>query len=113
VNRGEIWWTDFGSPRGSVPAYDRPNLIVLSNAFNRSDIQTVLIAPRTSNLRLGQARGNVVLSARSTRLPKDSVANVSLLTSIDKRFLRENCGKLDGHLFEKVEGGIRLVLGSA
>ena len=110
VNRGEIWWADFGPPRGSAPAYDRPCLVVQSNAFNRSNVQTVLIVPLTSNLRLGQAQGNVVLTARATGLPKDSVVNVSQLTSIDKSFLREPCGKIDGHSMQKVEDGIRKVL---
>ncbi|HEV8554344.1 MAG TPA: type II toxin-antitoxin system PemK/MazF family toxin [Casimicrobiaceae bacterium] len=58
----------------------------------------------TSNLRWADAPGNVALPARLTRLPKDSVANVSQVVSLDKSLLTERVGKLPRAL------GKRLVL---
>ena len=110
MNRGEIWWADMPGPRASEPGFSRPVLIVQSDAFNRSRIQTVLAVVLTSNLLLADAPGNVKLSTRKTGLPKESVANVSQVVTLDKAFLRDRCGKLDGETMERIEEGLRLVL---
>jgi mRNA interferase MazF len=110
MKRGEIWWASMGSPTGSGPGYRRPALIVQSNDFNDSRIQTVVVVVITSNLKLGAAPGNVLCKARQTGLPKDSVANVSQMFTIDKRFLTERIATLPAALFEEVVEGLRLVL---
>ena len=111
VKRGEIWWADLGPLKGSGPAYNRPVIIVQDDSFNSSRIHTVLLVPLTTTLRLATAPGNVLLPARATGLPMDSVANVSQLTSIDQNLLREKKGRLGGDLMKRVEEGLRLVLG--
>ena len=50
MKRGEIWWASMSEPRGSEPGYRRPVVIVSANAFNESNIQTVIVAIITSNL---------------------------------------------------------------
>ena len=57
MKRGEIWWASMGEPRGSEPGYNRPVIIVSSNEFNQSLIQTVIVVVVTSNLRLVDAPG--------------------------------------------------------
>jgi mRNA interferase MazF len=64
----------------------------------------------TSNLRLADAPGNVSLSASSTGLPKDSVANVSQVITVDKAFLVEQCGRIPSHLMKAIDDGMRLSL---
>lgn len=110
MNRGEIWWADLPDPVASEPGYKRPIVIVQSDTFNRSRIQTVIGVALTSNLRLAEAPGNVRLPARKTRLPKDSVANVSQIITIDRDFLSERCGKLDRETMLRIDDGVRLVL---
>ncbi len=110
MNRGEIWWADLPGPKASEPGYSRPILIIQSDAFNRSRIQTVVAVALTSNLRLADAPGNVKLSARKTGLPKDSVANVSQIITLDKTFLRDKSGKLDELTVSRVEDGLKLLL---
>ena len=51
-------------------------LIVQGDWLNLSQIATVVCVPLTTNLRWAEAPGNVLLSARVTGLPKDSVANL-------------------------------------
>ena len=110
IRRGQIWWADLEDPAASEPGYRRPVLIVQSDDFNRSRIQTVIAAVLTSNLRLSEAPGNVHLSARETGLPKDSVANVSQIVTLDKDFLTRKAGRLNESAMQAVEDGIRLVL---
>ena len=64
----------------------------------------------TSNLRLAAAPGNVVLPADATGLPKDSVANVSQVVTVDKDLLTEPVGRVSRTLAAQVEAGLRLVL---
>jgi mRNA interferase MazF len=67
--------------------------------------------PQTSNLKWERARGNVLLSAAATSLPKDSVANVSLIVALDKRQLVERVGKIPRRQLELVLSGIDVILG--
>ena len=106
-----MWWADLGEPTGSEPGFRRPVLIVQSDAFNRSRIRTVLAVVLTSNLRLVDAPGNVLVPAKAAGILKDSVANVSQVVTIDRDFLGELAGHIKGRLLSDVDSGLRLVLG--
>ena len=105
-----MWWADLGDPSGSEPGFRRPVLVVQSDAFNRSRLRTVVAVVLTSNLRLLEASGNVLIPAKTSGLSKDSVANVSQIITVDKDFLTEPAGRLRGQLLKDVENGLRLVL---
>ena len=111
ISQGEIWWADLPEPRGSGPGLRRPVVIVQSDAINRSRIATVVCVPLTSNLKWALAPGNVLLSARLTGLPKDSVANVSQIITLGKNLLGARVGKLSRAKIELVLSGIGVVLG--
>lgn len=111
LSRGEIWWADFGVPFGSEPGYRRPVVIVQSDPFNHSAIQTTIVVPLSTNAALAEAPGNVLCRSRATGLRRLSVANVSQLAVIDRRRLAEKVGSLPGDLLERIEAGIRLALG--
>ena len=64
----------------------------------------------TSNTRLAEAPGNVLLKRRETRLKKDSVANVSQVITLDKSLLTERAASLRPATMEKVSTGLRLAL---
>jgi mRNA interferase MazF len=87
-------------------------LVVQCDELNRSRIATVVCVPLTSNLKWEAAPGNLKISARITGLPKDSVANVSQILTIDKSFLTERTGKLSAAKLQLVLSGIGIVLGS-
>lgn len=110
ISQGEIWWADLPEPTGSGAGFRRPVVVVQSDALNRSAIATIICVPLTSNLKWELAPGNLRLSARSTGLPKDSVANVSLITAIDRIFLTQRVGKLPASKLERILSGINLVL---
>jgi mRNA interferase MazF len=111
VCQGEIWWADLADPVGSGPGFRRPVLIVQGDAVNRSRIATVMCVPVTSNLKWALAPGNVHLSAHQTGLPKDSVANVSQVVTLDRDLLRRRAGKLARSKLELLLSGIDTVLG--
>jgi Growth inhibitor len=111
ISQGEVWWADLPEPSGSEAGYRRPVVVVQGDAFNRSAIGTVVSVPLTSTLRWAEAPGNVRLSARSTGLPRDSVANVSQVVSLDRTLLTERVGKLSRPKIDLLLSGLDIVLG--
>ena len=111
ISQGEVWWADLGEPVGSAPGFLRPVLVVQRDSLNQSKIATVICVPLTSNLKWGEAPGNVALRAKETGLPKESVANVSQIVSVDKQILTERAGKVRKLKLDLVFAGIDLVLG--
>jgi mRNA interferase MazF len=108
--RGEIWWADLPTPIGSEPGYRRPVLIIQDDTLTQTLINTVVVVVLTSNLRAVDGMGNVLLPARMTGLPKDSVVNVSQVATLDKRFLTECVGIVPDRFQEEVDNGLRSVL---
>ena len=111
VIRGEIWWADLPDPVASDPGGTRPVLVVQADSFNRSQIATIVAVVITTNERLAEVPGNVLLTARETGLKHRSVANVSQIITADRTFLRERIGGVRPETMHKVESGLRLVLG--
>jgi mRNA interferase MazF len=106
IERGGICWLTADRPAGS-----RPVLVLQSEAFNRSRIPTVLVAPLAQDLRLGDAPGNVIVKRRTSGLPRDAVVVVSQLAAVERARLRATGTRLTGPVLALVEEGVRLVLG--
>jgi mRNA interferase MazF len=111
ISQGDVWWADIPPPGGSGPGFRRPVVVVQGDSFNRSRIATAVCVPLTSNMKWAAAPGNVLLVARSTGLPKDSVANVSQVIALDKAVLAERAGKLPKQKLALVLAGIDVILG--
>lgn len=105
MKRGEVWWASLPGPVGR-----RPVLIIQSNVFNASRIQSVVVALITSNLGLEGAPGNVRLPQGEGGVPKASVVNVSQLFAVEKGCLTERLGSLPASFQQRVDEGLRLVL---
>lgn len=110
MTRGEIWWADLPDPRGSELGFRRPVLVIQANSFNRSRIQTVIVTVISSNLRLADAPGNVLVPAHASGLARDSVVNVSQLITLDRSFLTEAVCRISERVMSEVVAGLRLVL---
>ena len=85
--------------------------MVQGEPINRSRIATVVCVPLTSNLKWADAPGNVLLEARATGLPQDSVANVSQIVTLDRSLLTELVNKLSPAKTSLVIAGINVILG--
>jgi mRNA interferase MazF len=110
VQRREVWWADLDEPRGSEPGFRRPVLIVQADAFNRSRLRTVLCVILTSNTRLVDAPGNVLVRQGDSGLPRDSVANVTQVVTLDQDFLSKKVRRIPPRTMAKIDAGLRLVL---
>jgi mRNA interferase MazF len=93
------------------PGFRRPVVVVQGDPMNRSRIATVVCVPLTSNLKWADAPGNVRLDTRTTGLPKDSVANVSQIVTLDRGLLTELVNKLASAQTSLIIAGINVILG--
>ena len=74
-------------------------------------MRSAVCVPLTSNLKWAGAPGNVSLPARLTGLPRDSVANVSQIVSVDKELLTVRVGRLPQAKLDLLVSGINVILG--
>jgi len=113
IRQGDVYWLDFGPPRGSAPAERHPCVVVQSDIFNRSRIATTVVCLVTSNLGLAEAPGNVSLRKGAGGLLKPSVVNVSQLLTVDKMDLKEQLGQLPPETVRSILLGLQLLFGAA
>ncbi len=110
VGQGEIYWVELGAPRGSEPGYRHPHIVIQNDLFNLSRIKTVVVCALSSNLKLAGAPGNVLLSEGEASLPKDCVANISQVSTVNKEDLVEKIGMLSSERLDEVLQGVFLLL---
>jgi mRNA interferase MazF len=110
MRHGEVYWLRFLG-LGSEPDRRRPALVVQHDRFNRSAINTVVVAAITSNVRLAVMPGNVRLRKGEANLPRASVVNVTQLRTVDRERLEEPIGVLSATRMHEVRAGLALVLG--
>lgn len=111
IHRGDICWADLGAPQGSKPAKRRPVLVIQADTYNASRLNTTLAAVITSNTGLAAMPGNVFIPATASRLPRDSVVNVTAMVTLGKTDLDPAVSQLPASLMREVDRGLRRVLG--
>ncbi len=67
-----------------------------------------MVSILTTNLALAKAPGNVLITAKESGLPKDSVVNVSQVMTINRSRLTTCVGELDAAVMFAIDNGIRL-----
>ncbi|HRD99851.1 MAG TPA: type II toxin-antitoxin system PemK/MazF family toxin [Ilumatobacteraceae bacterium] len=111
VRRGDVYWSDLGALEGSAPTKRGPVLIVQSDEYNRSRLATTIVVALSSNTALAAMPGNVFLPAVVTGLPKDSVANVTALATVDRRTLDPHpVGSVPDHVMAELDHSLRRAL---
>jgi mRNA interferase MazF len=85
--------------------------VVQSDPYNASRLATTLVVVVTSDTQLAGMPGNVFLPAAMTGLPRDSVANVTAVVTVDKADLAEPAGEVPQSMMREVDQGLRRVLG--
>ena len=110
IKQGDIFWIDLDAPEVSEPGYRHPFVVIQNNIFNKSRIHTVVVCTITSNLKLANAPGNVILKKGEGGLPKDSVVNISQIITVDKGSLVEKAGTLPTAKINQIIDGVKLLI---
>ncbi|MFH1513925.1 MAG: type II toxin-antitoxin system PemK/MazF family toxin [bacterium] len=102
MKRCEVWWADLPKPAGK-----RPVLLLSRNEayFVR---ELVTIAPLTTRVRDIPVE---VLLDKSDGVPKKCVANLDMITTIEKRFLIKKICLLSERKIKEINRAIGFALG--
>lgn len=110
IKQGDIYWIHLEAPRGSEPGFSHPHVVIQNDVFNASRINTVVVCALTSNLKRGQAPGNVTLEKGEANLKKKSAVNISQIVTVNKADLTEKIGSLSPEKNAKVLEGVKLLI---
>jgi len=104
VQQGDVYWIaleDLGIPH--------PYVVLQDNVFNASRLKTVIVCALTSNIQRVSIPGNVLLEVGEANLPKQSVVEISKITSVDKTHLDAYIGSLSAARVNQILAGMRFV----
>jgi mRNA interferase MazF len=110
IRQGDIFWQTLREPRGSEPRYRRPCVVVQSDVFNVTAINTVVCCALTANLFRAQAPGNLLLRKGEGNLPKAGVVNVSQIAALNRSDLTDKIGTLSRERTAEIYEGLKLLL---
>lgn len=110
IQQGDIFFVHLDDPCESESGYPHYVVVVQSNDFNKSDINTVVVCCLTTTLSRAAAPGNVLLAPGEGGMPESSVVNVSQMLTVNKRDLEDRRAALDYVRMREVVAGIRLLL---
>jgi mRNA interferase MazF len=110
IQQGDVVWVRFPPSRGSAPAGRRPAIVLQHDRFNRTRLNTVIVAAITSNLRYGGLPGNVRLPKGEGGLPRPSVVNVTQIATVDRADIDSVAGRISRRRLTEVWDGVRLVI---
>jgi len=102
IHQGDIYWIKVGV----IP---HPHVVVQDDLFNHSRIETVVVCALTSNLQRVSRPGNVLLDVGEGDLPKQSVVEVSKVSSVQKSALGDYIGALSQKRVEQILSGMRFL----
>ena len=103
VTRGAVYWIDLDQRR--------PCVVVSSRDVLSANVWQTHVVPVTSNTDRAGIAGNVLLAAKVTGLPRDSVAVPLGLELVNRSWLTERVGQVPDPLLKAIDEGIRSVLG--
>lgn len=109
VRRGDIYWVDFGVPRGSEQGGRRPALIV-QNDIGNANSATTIIAAITSQHGVSYPF-HVEISAQESGLPQDGTVLLEQLRTINKDRLTRRVGSLSSAKMKEVDKALQISLG--
>jgi mRNA interferase MazF len=109
VKRGEIYWVDWSSGRGSEQGGIRPSLVIQNDLGNKLSPTTIVAACTTADVR--PYPFIVPIARQESGLPQDCLVNLSAILTIDKSRLRGKAGQLGEDKMAEVDSAIKISLG--
>jgi mRNA interferase MazF len=109
IHQGDVYWVPLEEPDGSGPGYTHPHVIIQNDVFNRSRIRTVVVCALTSNRKRANAPGNVLLEVGEANLPRQSVVEVSKISTVDKTQIGAYIGSLTGQRIDQILAGMQFL----
>lgn len=109
IHRGDIYWVQLEAPNELELGIRHPHVVIQEDVLNHSRIHTVVVCALTSNMRRANMPGNVLLEAGEANLSRQSVVEVSKVSTIDKVQLGEYIGSLSEQRIDQILAGMQLL----
>jgi mRNA interferase MazF len=109
VNQGDIYWVLLEDPGELEAGIPHPHVVVQEDVFNHSRIQTVVACALTTNLKRASLPGNILLEAGEGNLPKQSIVEVSKVSSVEKARLGDYIGTLSEQRVQQILAAMRFL----
>ena len=109
ISRGEIYLADLNPVRGHEQAGVHPVLVIQNDLGNQYS-STTIVAAITSRIEKRRLPVHVELAAQLSGLPKDSVALLDQIRTIDKERLGRLMGALPSEIMEQVDRALLISL---
>ncbi len=110
IRRGEIYYADLSPVIGSEQGGIRP-VLVLQNDIGNKYAPTVIVSAITSKLDKAKLPTHIELSSDIYHLPKDSVALLEQIRTLDKRRLQGKITMLSDEKMKEVDKALLISLG--
>ena len=109
VKRGEIYWLVWPEGRGSEQIGTRPALIIQNNLGNKFSPNTIVASITTAID--NRYSFHVKIKPLESQLPRESLIDLAMVTTIDKTRLGTKCGELSPEKMAQVDEAIKVSLG--
>lgn len=110
IKRGEVYYADLSPVVGSEQGGFRPVLILQNDVGNKYS-PTVIVTAITSQLGKAKLPTHIELPADEYNLPKNSVALLEQIRTLDKRRLKEKVTTLSSEKMKEVNRALLISLG--
>lgn len=107
IHQGDIYWVQVEDLGGSEPSIRHPHVVIQEDILNHSRIKTVVACALTSNRNRATIPGNVLLEVGEANLSKQSVVEVSKVSTVDKAQLGEYIGSLSEQRIHQILAGMQ------
>lgn len=109
VKRGDLYYADLSPVVGSEQGGVRPVIVVQNDVGNKYS-PTIIVAPITSQMNKAKLPTHVKIKGNKYGLPKNSVALMEQLRTIDKKRLREKIGSFSIDIMNRIDEAIAISL---
>lgn len=108
MRQGDIYLANLNPVKGHEQAGFRPVLVMQNNILN-TNLNTIIVAPITSNLKAKGKMTTYFLSQKISKLSKDSVVLLFQLRTLDKSRLKKKISNMGEALFLEIKKQLSFV----
>lgn len=110
IKRGDIFYADLSPVVGSEQGGLRPVLVVQNDVGNKYS-PTIIAAAITSKMSKAKLPTHIELGAEECGLPRDSVALLEQIRTLDKSRLKGKIGEVDNNTLIQIDGALMVSFG--
>lgn len=109
IHQGDIYWMQLDAADGTAPGIPHPHVVIQDDALNHGSVATTVVCAVTSNLKRVSLPGNLLLDVGEANLPRQSVVEVSKVSTVNKTQLGEYIGTLSELRISQILAGLQFI----